>query len=273
MNEKAIGDTVTAARAASELGLRRGEFQLAVQLGVVRAAARGPDGVRRWRRAELDRIRSLEGFPDSLKERVRTVGTVTGAALLGTSPGRFTRLARCGYLTPVSYRINRYRAVVWAYLAEEVREFGRREPRLLAGPAPARDREALASGADLRPRNWRGRHTGQLLRQCTDRWERAAVTAAVLSPEVLAETVPDEAERILLTALAPARPYGHPQLPSAAEVAGRLLRAQHPDEVLWYRAALYLALAEARSVEGDGLQGADIDPGAAHARKVAVLVE
>ncbi|MCB5168403.1 DUF6397 family protein [Streptomyces bambusae] len=271
---------VSGARAAAELGLRRGEFQTAVQLGLVRAAARGPDGVPRWPRTELARVGALDGFPDALREQVRTIGTMPAAALLGTSPGRFTRLARCGHLTPAAYRINRYRVVVWSYLAAEVGEFARRRPELLRGPAPARDREGLAAGTDLRARGWRLRRTGQLLRACTDPWERAAVLAAPLPPHTVAEDVPDGRERILLAALAPARPYGHPVRPAAAEVAGRLLRVQQPDEAQWYRRGLLLALERARSaapgtasVEDDGLQGADIDPRAVHPGELAVLVQ
>ncbi|MYT25698.1 hypothetical protein GTW69_36445, partial [Streptomyces sp. SID7760] len=86
-------------------------------------------------------------------------------AVLGISPGRFTRLARCGHITPVGYRINRYRAVVWLYLAAELREFADREPGMLRGSAPPADRELLAAKADLRPRKWRGRHVGLLLRR------------------------------------------------------------------------------------------------------------
>lgn len=166
--------------------------------------------------------------------------------MLGTGPSRFTRLARCGHLTPVGYRINRYRAVVWLYLAAELREFAAREPGLLTGVAPPQDRELMAAGADLRPRRWRGRHVGLLLRGTADPWERAAVLASVLpEPDVL-RAVPDPAERIVLAALAPPPPYGHPQAPAAAEVAQRLLLAEPPDEVHWYRTSLDFALTGAR---------------------------
>ncbi|MGW6406524.1 DUF6397 family protein [Streptomyces vinaceus] len=238
---------VGGARAAGELGLTRTEFARAVQLGIVRAGPPAPGGSPRYARAELERIRSAEGFPEALRERVGTVaGAEAAGAVLGISPGRFTRLARCGHITPVGYRINRYRVVVWLYLAAELREFADREPGMLRGSAPPADRELLAAKADLRPRKWRGRHVGLLLRRTADPWERAAVLASVLPEEELREAVPDPAERIVLAALAPPAPYGHPQIPAAAAVAARLLRAEPADEVHWYRTSLDFALTGAR---------------------------
>ncbi|MFB7783619.1 DUF6397 family protein [Streptomyces vinaceus] len=238
---------VGGARAAGELGLTRTEFARAVQLGIVRAGSPAPGGSPRYARAELERIRSAEGFPEALRERVGTVaGAEAAGAVLGISPGRFTRLARCGHITPVGYRINRYRVVVWLYLAAELREFADREPGMLRGSAPPADRELLAAKADLRPRKWRGRHVGLLLRRTADPWERAAVLASVLPEEELREAVPDPAERIVLAALAPPPPYGHPQIPAAAAVAARLLRAEPADEVHWYRTSLDFALTGAR---------------------------
>ncbi|MEV6583503.1 DUF6397 family protein [Streptomyces sp. NPDC051582] len=238
---------VGGARAAGELGLTRTEFARAVQLGIVRAGPPAPGGGARYERAELERIRSAEGFPDGLRERVGTVaGAEAAGAVLGISPGRFTRLARCGHFTPVGYRINRYRVVVWLYLTAELREFADREPGLLRGSACQADRELLAAKADLRPRKWRGRHVGLLLRRTADPWERAAVLASVLPGEELRQAVPDPAERIVLAALAPPPPYGHPQIPAAAAVALRLLRAEPADEVHWYRTSLDFALTGAR---------------------------
>lgn len=244
--------SVGGARAAAELGLSRNEFARAVQLGIVRAGPPAPGGAARYTRAELDRVRSAESppgapWPDALRERVGTVaGAEAAAHVLGVGPSRFTRLARCGHLTPVGYRINRYRAVVWLYLAAELREFAAREPALLRGVAPPGDRELMAARADLRPRKWRGRHVGLLLRRTADPWGRAAVLASVLPEGELRGVVPDPAERIVLTALAPPPPYGHPQAPAAAAVALRLLRAEHPDEIHWYRTSLDLALTGAR---------------------------
>ncbi|MCX4776564.1 DUF6397 family protein [Streptomyces sp. NBC_01264] len=234
-------------RAAEELGLSRSEFARAVQLGLVRAGPPGVAGTARYTRTELDRVRSAGGFPDALRRRVETVaGAEAAATVLGVGPSRFTRLARCGHLIPVGYRINRYRAVVWLYLTAELRDFAAREPAMLTGSAPRADRELMAAKADLRPRKWRERHVGLLLRRTADPWERAAVLASVLPEDDVRATVPDPAERILLGALAPPPPYGHPQVPPAAEVAARLLRAGPPDEIGWYRTSLDFALTGAR---------------------------
>lgn len=234
-------------RAAGELGLSRSEFARAVQLGIVRAGPQGAAGAARYTRTELDRVRSAEGFPDTLRERVETVaGAEAAAAVLGVGPSRFTRLARCGHLAPVGYRINRYRAVVWLYLTAELRGFAAREPGMLRGGAPPGDRELIETRTDLRPRKWRERHVGLLLRRTADPWERAAVLASVLPEDDVRRAVPDPAERILLGALAPPPPYGHPQVPAAAEVAARLLRAGSPDEIGWYRTSLDFALTGAR---------------------------
>ncbi|MEU9147389.1 DUF6397 family protein [Streptomyces sp. NPDC048349] len=239
-------------QAAAELGLTRGEFARAVQLGIVRAGPSAPGRGARYARAELDRVKAAEGGPgeggpQALRERVATVaGAEAAAGVLGVGPSRFTRLARCGHLTPVGYRINRYRAVVWLYLTAELREFAEREPARLRGVAPPADRKLLETKADLRPRTWRGRHVGLLLRRTADPWERAAVLASVLPEEELRRAVPDPAERIVLAALAPPPPYGHPQAPASAAVALRLLKAESPQEVHWYRTSLDFALTGAR---------------------------
>ncbi|MER6446437.1 DUF6397 family protein [Streptomyces venezuelae] len=234
-------------QAAGELGLSRSEFARAVQLGIVRAGPRTLSGTVRYARAELDRVRSVAGPPGALRERVETVaGAQAAAEVVGVGPSRFTRLARCGHVTPVGYRINRYRAVVWLYLSAELRNFAVREPGMLRGIAPPADRELMAAKADLRPRMWRGRHVGLLLRRTADPWERAAVLASVLPEGELLEAVPDPAERIVLAALGPPPPYGHPQVPAAAAVATVLLTAGPPDEVHWYRTSLDFALAGAR---------------------------
>ncbi|MGW0362900.1 DUF6397 family protein [Streptomyces sp. NPDC002990] len=246
------GGLLGGVQAAGELGLSRSEFARAVQLGIVRAGPSAAGGAARYTRAELERVRAAEGRPDAawpeaLRERVETVaGAEAGAEVLGIGPSRFTRLARCGHVIPVGYRINRYRAVVWLYLAAELREFAAREPGMLRGAAPPADRELLAARTDLRPRKWRARHVGLLLGRSAGPWERAAVLAAVLPEEEVRELVPDPAERILLAALAPPPPYGHPQVPASAAVALRLLRAELPEEVHWYRTSLEFALTGAR---------------------------
>ncbi|MET9881715.1 DUF6397 family protein [Streptomyces sp. NPDC006430] len=238
---------VGGARAAGVLGLTRSEFARAVELGIVHAGQPTRCGAARYTGAELDRVAASEGFPDALRERVETVaGAEAAGRVLGISPGRFTRLARCGHITPVGYRINRYRTVVWLYLAAELRDFAARDQGMLRGSAPPTDRELMAAHADLRPRKWRGRHVGLLLRRTTDPWGRAAVLASVLPEEEVRAAVPDPAERIVLAALAPPPPYGHPQIPAAAAVADRLLTAEPPAEIHWYRASLDFALSRAR---------------------------
>lgn len=238
---------VQAARAAEELGLSRAEFARAVQLGLVRGEPAVRGGGVRYAQAELDRVTQGEGFPQALRARIETVaGAEAAGGVLGISPGRFTRLARCGHFVPVGYRINRYRAVVWLYLTEELREFAAREPGMLRGSAPAADRELIEAKADMRARAWRGRHVGLLLRRTADPWERAAVLASVLPEEEVREAVPDPEERTVLAAFTPPPPYGHPQAPDAAAVASGLLRAGPPDEVHWYRTSLEFVLAGAR---------------------------
>ncbi|WP_143196853.1 DUF6397 family protein [Streptomyces sp. CB00455] len=246
------GALVSGVQAAGELGLSRTEFARALQLGIVRPGPPAPGGAARYARAELERVRAAEalaggGWQEALRERVATVaGAEAAAVVLGVGPSRFTRLARCGHLVPVGYRINRYRAVVWLYLTAELREFAAREPAMLRGTAPPADRALMAAKADLRPRMWRGRHVGLLLRRAADPWERAAVLASVLPEEEVRQAVPDPGERIVLAALAPPPPYGHPQVPAAAAVALPLLKAGPPEEVHWYRTSLDFALSGAR---------------------------
>lgn len=74
----ASGGTVAAGRAAQELGLKRGEFELAVHLGFVRTTAELAGGRPRVGCGEIDRLRSEDGFPDAVRARVRTVGTAEG---------------------------------------------------------------------------------------------------------------------------------------------------------------------------------------------------
>ncbi|MGV9561319.1 DUF6397 family protein [Streptomyces sp. NPDC003480] len=235
-------------RAAQELDLKRGEFDLAVRLGRVRTIPDEGGGGRRVTYAEIDRVRAEQGFPEALRERVETVGTRNGAALLGVTPGRFTRLARLGLVVPVNWYVNRYRAVVWLYLAEELRQFASapENARLLTGRTPEGLRGQLEAGVDLRPRNWRGRHFGFELRQAEDPWAKAAVVASLLDPVQTAEIVRDPYERGHLDRLRPARP-GQPAPDSpAAPIAARIMTAQDSDEIDWLRAELAQALIEAR---------------------------
>ncbi|MEU3186241.1 DUF6397 family protein [Streptomyces sp. NPDC006923] len=261
--EKAPG-AFGAVRAARELELRRTEFELAVRLGHIRTTAGPGAGRRQVPRREIERVRAADGFPDALRERVRTVGTAEGAKLMTVSPGRFTRLARAGCITPVRLSLNRYRAVVWLYLAEELRAFAAGQPTLLAGRLPPALRACLDEGEDRRSRNWRSRRVGLLLREREDPWERAAVVGCVLGPVELAELVADPDERACLHRLRPDLAQAHPVSEAAQATVRRLLVADRPDEISWYRASLTALLAEARSAvpfaRPGGLTGRRQDP-------------
>lgn len=238
----------TTSRAARELGLKRGEFDLAVHLGRIRTVPDEGGGGRRVAHAEIDRLRSADGFPETLLDSVRTVGTTDGAALMEVTSARFTRLARLGLLVPVKFYLNRYRAVVWLYLAEELRQFAadKNHTALLNGRTPEGLRDQLHEGLDLRPRNWRGRHLGFLLRQAGDPWERAGALAALLDPVHVAEIVQDPYERAHLNRFRPGPPaHGVPGSP-AAHLAERIMTADDPDEIGWLRADLTQVLDEAR---------------------------
>ncbi|MEV4876308.1 DUF6397 family protein [Streptomyces cyaneofuscatus] len=238
--------TVAAGRAAQELGLRRSEFELAVHLGLIAVTA-GPGGGRpRVHEREIARLREVPGFPDGLAERVRTVGTAEGAALLGIVPARFTRLARAGCVSPVTFYLNRYRAVVWLYLADELASFAVREPELLAGRTPLGMRTLLEAGGDWRARNWRNQRIDRLVKRTADPWARAAVEASALDSAHLAEVVEDPYERAYLARVRPEPVFGRPGSVAARETMGELMLADDPDEILWRRVNLTLGLDLAR---------------------------
>ena len=240
--------TLAQSRAARELGLKRGEFDLAVRLGRIRAVPDEGGGGCRVARAEIDRVMSESGFPDALRERVKAVGTSEGAALMGVSPARFTRFARLGFVVPVKFYLNRYRAVVWLYLAEELRQFAESKENvsLLHGRTPEGLRDQLDAGLDLRARNWRGRHVGFLLRQTEEPWARAAAVASLLDPVQVAEIVADPYERACMNRFRPEQAHhAAPDSPAAHVVAG-IMTAEDPDEISWLRSDLALALEEAR---------------------------
>ncbi|AXL87257.1 hypothetical protein C4J65_02220 [Streptomyces sp. CB09001] len=242
------GAAVTCHRAARELGLRRSEFDLAVHLGRVRTVPDDGGGGRRVPRDEIDRIRAADGFPEVLRAAVHTVGTTEGAALMDVTTARFTRLARLGLLVPVKFYVNRYRAVVWLYPAEELRQFraDERNTALLTGRTPEGLRDQLGEGLDLRPRNWRGRHLGFLLRQADDPWARAAAVASLLDAAEIADVVTDPYERTHLRRFRPALPtHGSPGSP-AAQLAEEIVTAGDPDEIDWLRSDLAAALDTAR---------------------------
>ncbi|MBM7168064.1 hypothetical protein JQK87_06490 [Streptomyces sp. G44] len=240
---------MTQSGAARELGLKRGEFDLAVMLGHIRTVGDGSGGQRRVAREEIDRVRGSADFPESLRKGIRAVGTTEGAELMDISPARFTRLARAGALTPVKFYLNRYHAVVWLYLAEELRHFAEIEANatLLTGRMPGVMRARLEEGQDLRARNWRGRYADSLLRQCEDPWERAAAMASLLDPVQIAEISRDPYERAHLHRLKPApRAHGTPDSP-VARIVERITTADDPDEIRWLRSSLLIVLAQARA--------------------------
>ncbi|MDX3640143.1 DUF6397 family protein [Streptomyces sp. MB09-02B] len=236
-------------RAARELGLKRSELDIAVQLGCLRTVVDDGGGGRRIPRAEVERIRAEKGFPATLRERVEAVGSKAAAEILGVPPTRFMRLARLGLVTPVKFSLNRYRAVIWLYLAAELQQFAadERNAPWLTGRIPEDLRRRLDAGLDLRPRNWRGRHLGALLRQADDPWSRAAAPASLLDPIQVAEIVQDPYERAHLHFHRPARAdHGPPDSP-AARITARIRTADDPDEIAWLRADLQRSLSEARA--------------------------
>ncbi|MFJ7903314.1 DUF6397 family protein [Streptomyces sp. NPDC096198] len=188
------------------------------------------------------------GFPDALREGDEAVGTGDGAALMGVTPGKFTRFARLGLVSPVAWYVNRYRVVVWLYLTEEVRQFATAEENalLLTGRTPEALRGLLEAGVDLRPRNWRGRHIGLALRQEEDPWVKAAVLASPLDPARITEVVRDPHERVHLEHLKPVTRWLPTPGSPTASIAARIIMAQDPDEIDWLRAELAQTLIEAR---------------------------
>ncbi|QDY81468.1 hypothetical protein FQU76_32950 [Streptomyces qinzhouensis] len=226
--------------------MRPGEFDLAVQLGCLRTLPGPAGGPPTVAREEIARLLSAEDRMAALRRRVSTVGTRTGAELISISPQRFTRLARTGRLVPVRFYLNRYRKVVWRYLADDVEEFARSHPELLTGRTDPELRALLDAGADRRPRTWRGKRLGLALRITTDPWERAAAAAVHLDPSALAELVPDAVERSRLDGLRPRLGCPRPASAPARELVERLTRADAPDEIEWYGTLLAQQLDEAR---------------------------
>ncbi|ARZ66403.1 hypothetical protein SMD11_0737 [Streptomyces albireticuli] len=236
------------ARAARELELKPREFELAVQLGLVRTVSAGPGGGRRRvAREEIDRHVAGPGFPEALRTRVWVVGTSEGAELMGISPARFGRLARAGCFAPVRFYVNRYRAVVWHYLATDLVDFADASPELLTGRTPAALRDALEEREDRRARGWRARRLDQLLALTDDPWERAAATASVLGPEQLADAVPDPYERARVSELRPELSAVRADTQAVRVVVERVTLAADPEEIAWYRKQLTDALARARA--------------------------
>ncbi|MFE7749553.1 DUF6397 family protein [Streptomyces sp. NPDC057428] len=248
------------ARAAQELGLKRGEFDLAVHLGLIAAGPATGGGRPRIGVQEMERLRARPGFPAALREKVRTAGTAEGAALLGVTQARFTGLARIGCVSPVAFYLNRYRAVVWVYLVEELLAFVAQEPGLLSGRTPAGMRTMLEAGADRRARNWRTRRIDRLLKQTQDPWMRAGLEASALDPVQLEEVVDDPYERAHLARMRHAPAFGRPGSVSGREVMARLSLADEPDEILWHRVNLALELDRARDIRPAPRPGRDLLP-------------
>ncbi|WP_326751441.1 DUF6397 family protein [Streptomyces hirsutus] len=242
------GSWVTTGRAARELGLKPSEFDLAVDLGRIRTTPDERGAGRRVDRAELERLRARPGRPEALRESVRTVGATEGALLMGVTKDRFTRLARLGLLAPTRFHLNRHRAVVWLYLAEELRQFtaDERNTSLLRDSTSDHLRGQLDTGLDLRARNWRTRRLAILLRRATDPWSRAGALASLLDPTHICEVVKDPYERSHLSRFRPERPsHGAPGSPGAI-LTETLVTAQDSDEIAWLQAELVGLLAEAR---------------------------
>ncbi|MFC6065982.1 DUF6397 family protein [Streptomyces ochraceiscleroticus] len=242
-------ETLAMGRAARELGLKTGEFELATQLEEVITVLPGPGGApgrRRVPAAEVERLREEEGFPDTLRERIRVVGATEGAELLGIAPGRFLRLARAGCFGPVRFYVNRYGAIVWQYLAAELQAFAGREFSLIHGPTPPPMRELLTRGQDWRGRLWRSRRVAQLVEEADGSWAVSAVIAAVLPPEELASLVRDPAERAWLRKLRPRLSSAGANTNRTREAVERAETAEEFDEVMWYRISLSRQLDAAR---------------------------
>ncbi|MFJ9060319.1 DUF6397 family protein [Streptomyces sp. NPDC102409] len=250
-------ERVSAGRAAQELTLKRGEFDLAVHLGLIEAEPAAGGARPRIRRQEIDRLRARPGFPESLRDQVRTAGTAEGAALLGVSPVRFTGLARIGCVSPVAFYLNRYRVVVWLYLVDELLGFAAREPGLIAGKSPVGMRTMLEAGTDRRARNWRSRRIDRSLSRAADPWARAALQASALDPVQLAEVVEDPYERAYLARVQPDPAFGRPGSMAGREAMAKLMLADDPDEILWRRVNLTLELERAREIRGAPRPGCD----------------
>lgn len=240
-------DNVAMRTAARELGLKPKLLELAAQVGEIRTVRGAAGGPLRVPHEEVGRLKATEGFPDSFRERLRVVDAAGGAQLLGIGVARFARLARGGCFSPARFYVNRYRTVVWLYLARELRAFAQRRPELLTGSAPRGLRVLLEEGVDFRPRHWRGRRVGQLCRQADGPWEAAAARAAVLDAGTLEQAVPDPRERARLVALAPELTALRGASAATREVAEALCVATEEDEVLWHRLMLEADLEDARA--------------------------
>jgi hypothetical protein len=107
---------LTLEAAGLELGLRRDEFTLGIQHGVIRTCWSGDElcvragEVARWR-----------ADPGELAELTRLVHATEAAGLAGISRHRFEQLAGAGAIRPVRSYTNRYHAEVWQYSTADAR--------------------------------------------------------------------------------------------------------------------------------------------------------
>lgn len=145
--------------------------------------------------------------------------------------------------------VNRYRNVVWLYLAEELREFGERNPALLAGRLAEGLRAGLDHGADHRAGRWRSRRVRQLASQAGSPWERAAVRASVLDDDTLAQTVPDPGERARLAVLRPRLVEGRSESEATRDALEEVCLAEGEEEIRWLRLMLHADLETARAAD------------------------
>ncbi|WP_405785975.1 DUF6397 family protein [Streptomyces sp. NBC_00138] len=241
------GTLLTLGRARDTLGLDHDDFDVAVQIGEVRTVACGPR-VRKVPAAEVARLLDPDGRPQALLDRVRLVSSTDAAKQLGIGRDRFVRLARLGYVRPLRWYVNRYRALVWMYPVQELPDLADQHPALLRGPLPEGLRGAVASGEDQRARGWRSRRVAQLLRDAYDPWEEAAVWAALLGPEAVDQALPDPYERAHLRRLRRALPPGRTGAATPEQIK-EITTADHPDEIATALLALSETLVRARAHE------------------------
>ncbi|MGC5342024.1 DUF6397 family protein [Streptomyces sp. DT171] len=255
-----VAGTVAVVSAAREVGLKRGEFELAVHLGLVRATVERSRGGFRVGRGEIDRLRAEPGFPDGLRARVRTAGRTEAAQLLAISPDRFTGLARAGCVAPITFGLNRYRAICWLYLVDDLVRFRAAHPELLTGRTSDEVRTLLGTGVDWRVRNWRESRINRLLDRTDDPWARTAVLAETLDTAQVAEIVDDPYERAYLRRVRPEPVFGPSWSPVTRQTAARLMAADDPDEILWRRLNLTMELDRAREARPAPRPGNDDHP-------------
>ncbi|WP_254395210.1 DUF6397 family protein [Streptomyces sp. AC512_CC834] len=182
--------TLEAAR--RKLGLRKDEFTLGVERGVIRTRWSGDElcvsagEVARWR-ASHGELTELTGL----------VHAAEAAGLAGISRHRFDQLARAGVIRPVRSYTNRYHAEVWQYSAADARQLPERCSELVGTRLPGSFLSGLAGGTDRRSEGHRARLRAHAMLLLHDPWVKAAVWSywlgCVQSPADRAELCPAEA--------------------------------------------------------------------------------